>query len=62
MINFHASLGKAKRILEKNQYPPSFYDLVIIKQILHSIVGAELGSWSRDGTFQHQNQNNRKSL
>ena len=36
--NFHDSLGKAKRILEKNQYPPSFYD-PIIKQTLDSIVG-----------------------
>ena len=24
--NFHDSLKKAKRILEKNQYPPSLYD------------------------------------
>ena len=36
--NFHDSLGNAKRILEKNQYPPSFYD-PIIKQTLDSIVG-----------------------
>ena len=38
MINFHASLGKAKRILEKNQYPPSFYDPTI-KKTLDSIIG-----------------------
>ena len=36
--SFIDSLGKAKRILEKNQYPPSFYD-PIIKQTLDSIVG-----------------------
>ena len=36
--NFHDSLEKAKRILEKNQYPPSFYD-PITKQTLDSIVG-----------------------
>ena len=36
--NFHDSLGKAKCILEKNQYPPSFYD-PIIKQTLDSIIG-----------------------
>ena len=36
--NFHDSLGKAKCILEKNQYPPSFYDR-IIKQTLDSIIG-----------------------
>ena len=36
--NFHDSLGKAKCILEKNQYPPSFYDH-IIKKTLDSIVG-----------------------
>ena len=38
MINVHASLGKAKRILEKNQYPPSFYDPTI-KKTLDSIIG-----------------------
>lgn len=36
--NFHDSLGKAKCILEKNQYPPTFYD-PIIKQTLDSIIG-----------------------
>ena len=36
--NFHDSLRKAKRILEKNQYPPSLYD-AIIKQTLDSIFG-----------------------
>ena len=36
--NFHDSLGKAKCILEKNQYPPTFYD-PIIKQNLDSIIG-----------------------
>ena len=36
--NFYDSLGKAKRILEKNQYPLSFYTF-IIKQTLDSILG-----------------------
>jgi len=36
--NFHESLEKAKRILEKNQYPPTFYD-PIIRQALKDILG-----------------------
>ena len=35
--NFHNSLVRAKGILEKNQYPPSFYD-PIMKQTLDSIL------------------------
>lgn len=35
--NFHESLDKATRILERNQYPPSFYD-PIIKASLDSII------------------------
>ena len=31
--NFHESLKKAKQILEKNQYPPLFYDPIIEKTI-----------------------------
>ena len=34
--NFHDSLTKAKHILERNQYPPSFYE-PIIRQTLESI-------------------------
>ena len=30
---FHESLTKAKRILERNQYPPSFYDPIILDTI-----------------------------
>ena len=36
--NFHDSLLKAKCILEKNQYPPDFYE-PIIEQALNKIVG-----------------------
>ena len=35
--NFHSSLEKAKRILEKNQYPPSFFEPIVhstLQQIL----------------------------
>ena len=35
--NFHTSLEKAKRILEKNQYPPNFYE-PIIRQALNDIL------------------------
>ena len=35
--NFHESMNKAKRILERNQYPPSFYD-PIIDETITSIV------------------------
>ena len=34
---FHDSLEKAKRVLERNQYPPTFYD-PIIKDTLHNIL------------------------
>ena len=36
--NFHTSLEKAKQILEKNQYPPTFYEPVI-RQALDDILG-----------------------
>ena len=36
--NFHISLERAKRILEKNQYPPNFYEPVI-RQALTDILG-----------------------
>ena len=36
--NFHTSMEKAKRILEKNQYPPAFYEPVI-RQALSDILG-----------------------
>ena len=39
---FHESLGKEKRILECNQYPPAFYE-PIIKQALDTIIGASTG-------------------
>ena len=39
---FHESLEKAKRILERNQYPPAFYE-PIIKQALGTIIGASAG-------------------
>ena len=35
--NFHTSLEKAKQILEKNQYPPTFYE-PIIRQTLETIM------------------------
>ena len=39
--HFHQSLEKAKRILEQNQYPPTFYG-PLIRQALHNIfVGKE---------------------
>ena len=38
--NFHDSLEKAKRILERNQYPPTFYE-PIIKKTLDTIIGTE---------------------
>ena len=38
--NFHASLEKAKRILERNQYPPDFYEPVI-KKALDKIMNAD---------------------
>ena len=35
---FHDSLEKAKRVLERNQYPPAFYE-PLIKQSLENILG-----------------------
>ena len=37
---FHDSLEKAKKVLERNQYPPAFYE-PIIKQTITTIIGAE---------------------
>jgi hypothetical protein len=37
--HFHDSLEKAKRILERNQYPPNFYE-PIIKETLDTIMGS----------------------
>ena len=42
--NFHQSLERAKKILEKNQYPPAFYDPIIM-QTLDKIM--ELNSTSQ---------------
>ncbi len=50
--NFHQSLEKAKTILERNQYPPSFYD-PIIKQTLETILNANM--------TEKQHPNNSKS-
>ena len=36
--NFHTSLTKAKLILEKNQYPPTFYE-PLVRQTLNDILG-----------------------
>ena len=38
--HFHDSLEKAKRILKRNQYPPTFYE-PIIKKTLDTIIGTE---------------------
>ena len=38
--NIHTSLEKAKRILERNQYPPMFYN-PIIEETLNNIVYKE---------------------
>ena len=37
--NFHDSLERAKRVLERNQYPPTFYE-PIISQTLNDLQGA----------------------
>ena len=39
--NFHLSIEKAKRVLEKNQYPPTFYE-PIIRQALYNILNSDL--------------------
>ena len=39
--NFHTSLNKAKEILEKNQYPPPFYEDVIAKTLEKIVVPQE---------------------
>ena len=35
--NFHTSIEKAKRVLEKNQYPPTFYE-PIIRQAINDVL------------------------
>ena len=45
--HFHTSLEKAKRILERNQYPPDFYE-PIIKKTLQNIVGEDKPSQTND--------------
>ena len=39
--NFHTSLEKAKRVLEKNQYPPDFYEPIILDTIENIYNGKE---------------------
>ena len=41
--NIHESLEKAKKILENNQYPPSFYNQ-IIEKCLNSIIDPEIST------------------
>ena len=40
--NFHQSLQRAKTVLEKNQYPPDFYD-PIIESTLEKLIAKEAG-------------------
>ena len=46
---FHSSLEKAKQVLERNQYPPNFYD-PIIKDTINKII--------EEQQSQHQKKNN----
>ena len=39
--SFHTSLEKAKHILERNQYPPTFYDVIIRKTIETIVMGGK---------------------
>ncbi len=39
--NFHRSLERAKRVLEKNQYPPDFYEPIIAETIKNIYEGKE---------------------
>ena len=43
---FDASLGKAKDMLERNQYPPQFYDPIIKATIKHSLSNKSGNPWS----------------
>ena len=57
--NFHASLQKAKRILEQNQYPPEFYEPVI-QRALDKIVGVSSASTISSGnTLNEQGETER---
>ena len=51
--NFHESLKTAKLILEKNQYPPTFYDPVI-KETLESIIIPKKGTAEIESNNNHQ--------
>ena len=51
--NFHSSLDKAKQILERNQYPPAFYD-PIIKTTLDTIITSETPEKSSTETSEPQ--------
>ena len=53
---FHESLGKAKRVLEHNQYPPNLYE-PIIKETLESIIRKEHHSMER---LDHSKESERK--
>ena len=55
--NFHESLEKAKTILQKNQYPPSFYEPIIHKT-LSKICNPE----AQDGSEEWRRRGVRKSL
>ena len=46
--HFHESLEKAKRVLEKNQYPPDFYEPIIDQTIKNIYNGKESTTNTRD--------------
>ena len=53
--HFHTSLEKAKRILERNQYPPDFYE-PIIKKTLQNIVGDDKPTQTNDVRQENSSQ------
>ena len=59
--NFSDSLEKAKCILEKNQYPPDFYE-PIIEQALKEIFGAEEDQVHVDSKHNTANETTDKSV
>ena len=59
--NFHTSLNKAKEILEKNQYPPPFYEEVIAKT-LEKIVGPQEHNEQIDGNEEDTSGQKRYSV
>ena len=59
--NFSDSLAKAKSTLEKNQYPPDFYE-PIIEQALKKIFGAEEDQVHVDGKHDTANETIDKSV